>query len=121
MVMVDANIILRILLNDNQEMVEEVLNFISNNNILIKNEVLAEVVFTSVKFYKMDKSEIYEFISILIEDERVNTESKDVILLALETFKNRSLDFVDCLLYAYNAILGYKVFTFDKKLKKLLK
>ena len=119
--MVDANIILRILLKDNQEMAFEALDFIKNNEILIKNEVLAEVIYTSYKFYKMEKAEIYEFITTLLADERVNTESEDVILLALETFKNRSLDFVDCLLYAYNKILGYKVYTFDKKLNKLLK
>jgi len=120
MVMIDANIILRIILKDNQEMVDASLDFIKNNNVFIKNEILAEVIYTSVKFYKMDKSEICEFISILIDDERIITESKELILCALNLFKIRSLDFVDCLLYAYNKIFGYKIFTFDKKLNKLL-
>ena len=40
--------------------------------------------------------------------------------LGLKTFAEQNLDFVDCVLYAYNQVKGYKIETFDKKLKCLL-
>lgn len=44
----------------------------------------------------------------------------NVLKEALLIFGKRRLDFVDTLLYAYSKIKGYKVYTFDKKLNKLL-
>ena len=63
MVMVDANIILRIILNDDTKTSEDVLAFIENNDIFIKNEVLAEVIYVLLKVYHKDKTEIYNYIS----------------------------------------------------------
>lgn len=39
----------------------------------------------------------------------------------LHTFLKTSLNFVDCLLYAYHTVSGYDVFTFDKKLNKIFR
>lgn len=35
-------------------------------------------------------------------------------------YGSRKLDFVDTLLYAYHKVKNYEVYTFDKKLNKLL-
>jgi hypothetical protein len=43
-----------------------------------------------------------------------------VLLLALETYAERNLDFVDCVLYSYHAVKNVEIATFDKKLLKLL-
>jgi len=56
----------------------------------------------------------------VIKSELIFTDSDDIILLALDTLKNSSFDFVDCLLYAYNKIWGYEIATFDEKLLKFL-
>ena len=45
---------------------------------------------------------------------------KDVLVLGVETYAEKNLDFIDCILYAYKCIKSYEIFTFDKKLKKLL-
>ena len=50
----------------------------------------------------------------------VNIPEERVIRLGLETYSERNLDFVDCILYAYNRVKGYEIGTCDKKLKKLL-
>ena len=120
MVMIDANIILRIILNDDKTASENIREFIKNNNVFIKNEVLAEVIYVLSKVYQKKKTDIYESISNVLAARNVSTESERVITLALKTFKNKSLDFVDCLLYAYNKKLGYKIYTLDKKLNKLI-
>ena len=119
-IIVDTNIILRIILNDNPKMADDALNFISGNDILIKNEVFAEVAYVLFKLYAIEKSEIVKEISKLLKVANIRTESDEIVLLALETFRDSNLDFVDCLLYAYNQVWGYQVFTFDKKLRGML-
>ncbi len=69
MKIVDANIILRYLLNDHDELSAKATTIIEDNDVLLPNEVVA---------------------------------------------------FVDTLLYAYHKVNGHQVFTFDKKLNKLL-
>ena len=43
-----------------------------------------------------------------------------ILLYALRVYAETTLDFVDCLLVGYGRVLGREVFTFDKKLKRLL-
>lgn len=74
MQMLDANIILRYLLNDNKTMADEAEKIINEGSVQVTLEVIAE----------------------------------------------HNLDFVDCILYAYNRAKGYEIKTFDKKLKSLL-
>ncbi|MCL2322043.1 MAG: PIN domain-containing protein [Oscillospiraceae bacterium] len=117
---VDANVILRLILNDNKEMVQKSKNVIRTYNIVIKNEVLAEVVYVLQKVYKVTKLEICDILLKFIAIDEIEAESKEFLNCALTVFKNNNIDFVDCLLYAYNKIEGNKVFTFDKALNKLL-
>jgi predicted nucleic-acid-binding protein len=44
----------------------------------------------------------------------------DVIKNALKIYSNKKLDFVDTLLISYNNIDKHEIFSFDKKLNKLL-
>lgn len=50
----------------------------------------------------------------------VSVSEYDVLIKGLEIFAENRLDFVDCLLCAYNLHYGYEVCTFDAKLKKLI-
>ncbi|MBR0368115.1 MAG: hypothetical protein IJH86_06960 [Clostridia bacterium] len=52
--------------------------------------------------------------------ELVRCQEMDVLNCALDTYGERSLDFVDCVLYGYHAVKGVEIATFDKKLLKLL-
>lgn len=45
----------------------------------------------------------------------------ELINEALRVYSERKLDFVDTLLYAYCKVRKYEVYTFDKKLNRLLK
>ena len=92
MVMLDANVILRYILNDNEDMVIEATEVIKSKDVIVTIEVIAEVIYVLKRIYGVDKQEITESI----------------------------LDFIDCILYAYKCIKGYEIFTFDKKLKKFL-
>lgn len=45
----------------------------------------------------------------------VQATEPEEMKLGLETYAEQNLDFVDCILYAYNRVKGYEIKTFDKK------
>lgn len=118
MVMLDANVILRYILNDNEDMVLEATEVIKSKDVIVTIEVIAEVIYVLKRIYGVDKQEITESILDFISD--IDVVEKDVLVLGVETYAKKNLDFIDCILYAYKCIKGYEIFTFDKKLKKLL-
>ena len=121
MVLIDANGVLRFILNDNIDMAVKVGELIENNKVSIRYEVIAEVIHVLYKVYLMPKIEITDVLKKFLRLPNIKSESINVLTLALEKYAIANIDFVDCILYSFNAIYGYKVFTFDKKLISLLK
>ena len=117
-VMFDANMILRYILDDNKEMADIVEEYITSCRVIITIEVVAEVVYVLRKVYGMER----KIVSDKIKDfaELVKCKESGVLNLAIDTYANHNLDFVDCVLYAYNKINGFEIATFDKKLLRLL-
>jgi predicted nucleic-acid-binding protein len=97
-------------------MAEQVEELLENKVVSARNEVLAEVVYVLDKVYKLPRTETHSVIVKFLDLENVQIDDKDVVVLALETFSQTRLDFVDTLLYAYHTLKGAKIFTFDKKL-----
>lgn len=120
MKIVDVNIILRYLLNDHDELSDKATSIIENNEVLLANEVIAEIVYVLEKVYSVKNNEICDTLLDLFKYKNIVVDDLEVIEEALLLFSRRRLDFVDTLLYAYNKVKGYEVYTFDKKLKKLL-
>ena len=120
MIVIDTNIILRYLLNDNEELSKQAIDIIDNNTILIPNEVIVEASYVLRKVYNVEKEKIYEAVQSLIEIDNISFQNTKVISLAFKTYATQNLDIVDCMLYAYNRIEKYEVETFDKKLNKLI-
>ena len=118
MVMLDANAILRYILNDNEDMALEVMRVIETQDVLVTIEIIAEVIYVLKRVYGADKHEITEVILAFISD--INVVEREVLKLGIETYAKNNLDFVDCILYAYKCLKEYDIFTFDKKLNKLL-
>ena len=118
MVILDANMILRYLVNDNAEMAVIAESYISNGSAYITIEVAAEVVYVLNSVYSMERDKISEIIIDFLE--LVSCQEKEVLICALKTYQTHKLDFVDCVLYGYNVIHGSEIATFDKKLLKLL-
>lgn len=118
MVMLDINMILRYLLNDNEEMALKAEEIIKKEQVCITIEIIAEVVYVLKGVYSVEREEIKE--SLLAFLKEVAVVEEDVLKLGIETYARHNLDFPDCILYAYNRIKGYEIKTFDKKLVKLL-
>ncbi|MCL2062916.1 MAG: PIN domain-containing protein [Candidatus Cloacimonetes bacterium] len=120
MVNIDANAILRYILNDNNEMAGKVRDLLDEFKVFVRYEVLAEVIYVLNKVYLLPRNEIVEGINIFLSEPNVETESSKVLTLALEKYAAVNIDFVDCILYSFRALYGFEVFTFDKKLISLL-
>ena len=115
--LIDANVILRYLLNDHETMSQEARNVILSGA-TTTTEVLAEVVYVLMGVYKSERAEVSEWITCFLDD--IVFDKKDSLLYALRVFRETSLDFVDCVLIGYNRVLRQPVFSFDKKLNRLL-
>ncbi len=120
MLYLDANVILRYLLEDSDKFIAQSKDYIENNEVYIKNEVLSEVVYVLNKTYKVPKNLVNSTLKEFLKNNNIQVDSIDVVILALEIFEIKNIDFVDSLLCAYSSLLKYKVVTFDKKLNKCM-
>lgn len=118
MVILDTNMILRYLLNDNENMREIAKKYLRAGNVWITLEVAAELVYVLNGVYKLERKEIAEKLIQFLNV--ADCEESAVLQLALNTYALHNLDFVDCILYAYNEVKGIEIATFDKKLLHLL-
>lgn len=115
--MIDANVILRYLLRDNESYAIQARKVISEGA-FTTIEVIAEVIYVLQGVYLVPKTQIKNFINCLLCD--ISCEHSDVLVYALNVYERENLDFVDCLLIGYNKINGIEIFSFDKKLNKTL-
>jgi Predicted nucleic-acid-binding protein, contains PIN domain len=118
MQILDTNMVLRYLLNDNREMADEAERVIKEGSVLLTIEVIAEVVYVLKGVYSIERGQIASCLLEFLSE--VNILEEKVVRLGLEIYAEQNLDFVDCILYAYNRVKGYEVKTFDKKLLRLI-
>ena len=116
--LVDANVVLRYLLHDDVDQFPIAEQTIREGAYLLP-EVLAEVVYVLLGVYSVPRAEIASQLQLLTKE--VQSEHPEILTTALATFGTTRLDFVDCLLAAYNTHLGDSVVSFDRKLNRLLK
>lgn len=114
----DTNMILRYLLNDNSIMYEKSKYLVKQDNVWVTLEVIAEVVYVLRKVYAMERRIVANKVKAFAE--LVKCKESDVLDMAIDTYATQNLDFVDCVLYAYNKVDGFEIATFDKKLLRLL-
>ena len=118
MVLFDANMILRYLLNDDAQMADRAEQYLDAGDVFVTIEVVAEVVYVLKGVYRMERPEIAATIEGFLE--LVHCQESDVLLRALDACGKQNLDFVDCVLYGYHAVRGAEIATFDRKLLKLI-
>ena len=110
--------ILRYLLNDNAAMAKAAEQHIDAGDAAVTIEVIAEVVYVLKGIYAMARELIAETVKAFLE--LVTCRERAVLDCALDAYRDHSLDFVDCVLYAYHRIAGAGIATFDKKLLRLI-
>ena len=120
MIALDANYILRYLLQDHKEQHRIAKHIIETEACLVLNEVLAEVIYVLGGYYDTARLDIAKSLRVLLKWDTLQMhESKSVVMEALTLYAKTRLDYVDCYLCALRS--RYQVATFDKQLLKCLK
>ena len=115
--LVDTNVILRYLIDDDEEQ-SLIAEHIIDGGAWTTPEVLAEITWVLESVYQQKRERIS---TALIEiANRVTLEPQDVTIKAIDEYDKTNLDFVDCMLVAYDKLGISKVFTFDKGINRRL-
>ncbi len=118
MSIVDANIILRYLLDDHNDLSPKAAEILEQQTVTLPMEVACEVVYVLQKVYTVEREAIHQQLENLLAENLIEMEKPAIFLKALECYSTGTFDFVDCLLWAYHTVEQEDVFTFDDKLRK---
>jgi predicted nucleic-acid-binding protein len=89
-------------------------------SVYLPDLIVAEIVYILEDFYQFKRSVISQSILSLVVEKKLLMEDKELIILALDLFEKHKLDFADCYLVAFAKLHQTQLFTFDKKLLKIL-
>ena len=118
MIRIDTNYIIRYLVNDDVEMADVAEEILTTKSVFISNDILAEVVYVLMGVYQIPKIDVADRLLELLNFDNILVSDKNIINKAFKIFKDRNLDFVDCLLCAYSK--KDEIVTFDRKLNKCI-
>ena len=120
MLYIDANIILRYVLDDHAELSPRAKKFIGENIVETPIETLCEVVFVLTRVYGIARKEITDTLLDFYENTNCILPHRKAVIRGVEFFGEKNLDFVDCILAGYHEVENISVHTFDDKLKRFL-
>lgn len=122
---IDTNVFLRFLLDDipsqTKKATEVLIKAKSKRlKIFVPQIIIFEILFALDKYYKFPKTEVMEKVRTLLATSYLDIEDRAVFQEALEVFKSKNIDFVDCFLICKAKESNSILFTFDKDLSKLV-
>jgi predicted nucleic-acid-binding protein len=120
MLKIDANIVLRYVLNDHEELSPKAKEIIDNNIVEVPIEALCEAVFVLHGYYETDRESISTELKKFFANTQCVLSHREAVLRGIAYFGATKLDFVDCILAGYMEIEHDEIYTFDEKLQKLL-
>jgi predicted nucleic-acid-binding protein len=122
---IDTNILVRFLVRDDEAQFEKARRLIrrevaAGRRVFLSQLVLLETEWVLRSRYGLQKTEIIDAISALLDAGDVQFEDEPAVEEALFVWKDRSVGFADCLIGARNKRLGCSATaTFDVKASKL--
>ncbi len=118
---VDTNIILRYVLADHEDFFEQAKLVFMEKSVVVPVEVLCEVVYVLESVYNVLRRDIYKVVVKFFDDTGCILPHKNSVIKGLGLYTENKLDFVDCILAGYAEMESAEVFTFDRKLEKLIR
>ena len=115
--LIDTNVLLRYLLDDNEEMALLAEHMI-DGGAWVTPEVLAEVTYALGSVYGLPRKDIHAALCIVAN--QVELRPEQVTLEAIKEYGETKLDFVDCMIVAYAKAGSERIFSFDKGINKRL-
>ena len=124
-VILDTNVFLRFLLDDIPNQTKEATEILSKAKskrlkIFVPQIIIFEILFALDKYYKFPKTEVGEKVGTLLATSYLDVEDRTIFQEALEIYKSKNIDFVDCFLICKASKNNSTLFTFDKDLSKLV-
>lgn len=119
MLLLDANIYLRYILNDNASQAKKSQDLIKNNEFYTDPTVIAEVIWVFSSYYKIDKEAFIPALLAIVEQKNNKSPSKKLIIQALEYYYSHNLSYIDSYLHCLAKTKNLSLTTFDKKLAKI--
>ena len=122
MVLIDTNIIVRILLNDNPLLFKRAKELIEKEEkLLVLDPIVFEVFYVlENNIYNTPKNEAILSVRRFLKQRKVVLENKELIELTLDKYNQTNISVPDAYLHARYILNKDKVITFDHKLNKLL-
>ena len=120
MLLIDANITLRYILNDDKKQAQRAKDIIDDNYIEMPIEVLSEVVYVLKGVYGISREVIHSKLLYFFENTECRIPHKAAVLCGLQYYASTNLDFVDCILAGYYEAENREVATLDTDLQKLI-
>jgi predicted nucleic-acid-binding protein len=122
--LIDANVILRYLLNDDQTLFKKAAALLEKvktgeENVIIPESVLSECVYVLLKIYKIDRTTISEKLRGLFSYKGVVNPDKKDLMDSLTLFGKTKISIVDCILCTKSLNHRMPLFTFDVDLLKI--
>jgi predicted nucleic-acid-binding protein len=122
--LIDANLILRYLLKDDETLFEKAFFILEkvktgNEKVIIIESVLTECVYVLAKVYKVNRLIISEKLCDLFYYKGVVNPDKKDLIDAIILFGKTNLSIVDCILCVRSKNYGMPLFTFDEDLKNI--
>ncbi len=120
--LLDTNVLVRFLVGDVPEQYNLAKEWFAlaesgQREILISSLVIAESIYVLRRVYKKTHMEVSEVMQGVISQRWPKVDEREMLRLALKVY-GRGIHFVDGYLLATGQTLGFKILTFDKKLKK---
>ncbi len=118
MIGIDSNVLIRLLVNDQQEQAQAAADLLrdrGSESVRVANVVIAETVWVLGRHYRQEKAKIIEIIVLLLGREELVFEGRSALMTALNWYERGKADFADYLIAASNAEAGASpTYTFDQ-------
>ena len=124
--LVDANVILRYLLRDDERLFQKALEVLEKvrtgeEKVVVLESVLTECVYVLLKIYRVNRSTIAEKLGGLLYYKGVVNLDKQDLIDSIKLFGQTQLSFVDCLLRAKSKNNDMPIETFNAELINISK
>jgi len=118
----DANIIIRYLVDDDRKKVDLIENLLQSDESLILTDVtISEIIWVLSSYYQVEKNKIVKQITTLIHLPSIKS-NKTLILRALDLYDKNNIDWIDAYSSAYAIENNIdKIYSFDHDFDKLKK
>lgn len=122
MTYIDANVILRYLLDDDPRLSPEAKARLEGMDARQTGiEIVAELVYALAGLYEVPRKEIAETLTALFVHDSWKLYRKDVAIEAIKLYGISSLDFIDAWLVSLHRLTGVEILSFEKKVQRLVR